>query len=89
MLVIGYPKSGNTWFCFLLAYCLNVPYDNLAAPGMHPRDEYQKSLVKGGLPHKSFMNITKGVWHTHEYDVFMKYLNKDFTIYILFEMVEM
>jgi hypothetical protein len=29
LIVIGYPKSGNTWLNYLLAYYLNVPYIDL------------------------------------------------------------
>ena len=83
MLVVGYPKSGNTWFSYLLAYCLNVPYDNLMEPGVHPRDAYQRSLVKGGLPHRSFQEITPGVWTTHDLKVLREQKGKDFTVYIL------
>ena len=58
MYVVGYPKSGNTWFCFLLAFCLNAEYDDLDAPGIHPTNEYQRRYVKGGLAHPSYQNQT-------------------------------
>jgi len=54
MYVFGYPKSGNTWLCYLLAYCLNTEYDDLDEPDIHPGDEYQRSFVKGGLAHCSY-----------------------------------
>jgi hypothetical protein len=66
MYVVGYPKSGNTWLCFLLAYCLNSEYDDFDAPGIHPRNEYQRQYVKGGLPHTSYQNLVGSVLKTHQ-----------------------
>lgn len=83
MLILGYPKSGNTWLCYLLAYNLNIPYDNLAEPGVHPRDEWQRKLVKGNLSHKSYIKEVKGVWNTHQISKLSEYLNREFTIYLL------
>ena len=54
MYVVGYPKSGNTWLCYLLAYCLNSKYDDMDDPGTHPRNEYQRRHVKGGLKHVTY-----------------------------------
>ena len=65
MYVVGYPKSGNTWLCYLLAYCLNAEYDDLDAPGVHPQNEYQRRYVKGGLEHSSYQNQVGKVWKTH------------------------
>lgn len=65
MYVVGYPKSGNTWLCFLLAYCLNTEYDDLDAPGIHPTDNYQRRYVKGGLAHTSYQNEIGQVLKTH------------------------
>ncbi|MEE8574732.1 MAG: sulfotransferase domain-containing protein [Thermodesulfobacteriota bacterium] len=80
MLVIGFPKSGNTWFCYLLAYCLNVPYDNLAEPGQHPRDTWQRKLVKGGLSHTSHAGSIKDVLSTHEVSALKDYAGEGATI---------
>jgi len=60
MLVTGYPKSGTTWFCLMLANALNVPYENLMEPGVHPREDWQRKLTKGGLPHHSFSGDVGG-----------------------------
>ena len=68
MYVIGYPKSGNTWLCFLLAYCLNTEYDDLDSPGIHPTDQYQRRYVKGGLAHTSYQNEIGQVLKTHRQD---------------------
>jgi hypothetical protein len=65
MYVVGYPKSGNTWLCFLLAYCLNAEYDDLDAPGIHPQQEYQRRYVKGGLAHPSYQTQLGQIWKTH------------------------
>lgn len=65
MYVIGYPKSGNTWLCFLLAYCLNTEYDDVDAPGVHPTNEYQRCYVKGGLKHDSYRSQIGQVLKTH------------------------
>jgi Sulfotransferase domain len=65
MYVVGYPKSGNTWLCFLLAYCLNAEYDDLDAPGIHPTNEYQRRYVKGGLAHQSYQNQVGQILKTH------------------------
>lgn len=83
MLVIGYPKSGNTWICYLLAYCLNVPYDNLLEIGIHPREQWQRKLVRGGLPHKSFQDVTKGIFSTHRIEHLNEFSNKDFIVYLV------
>lgn len=67
MIVTGYPKSGNTWFSLMLAYCVNAPYDNLHEPGVHPREEWQRKLTKGGLAHRSFADeIQGGVNFSHD-----------------------
>jgi len=65
MLVVGYPKSGNTWFCYLLAYCLNAEYDDLDDPGVHPQSDYERQYVKGGLAHKSWQEQTGLILKTH------------------------
>ena len=65
MYVVGYPKSGNTWLCFLLAYCLNAEYDDLDAPGIHPTNDYQRRYVKGGLAHPSYQNQIGQILKTH------------------------
>ncbi len=65
MYVAGFPRSGNTWLCYLLAYCLNTEYDDIDDPGIHPGDEYQRSYVKGGLQHPSFISEVGRVLKTH------------------------
>lgn len=65
MFVIGYPKSGNTWLCYLLAYCLNSEYDDIDEPGVHPRDEYQRKYVKGGFAHPSYQDKVGKILKTH------------------------
>ncbi|MEM6614584.1 MAG: sulfotransferase domain-containing protein [Cyanobacteria bacterium P01_C01_bin.72] len=65
MYVVGYPKSGNTWLCFLLAYCLNAEYDDVDAPGVHPKNEYQRRYVKGGLDHPSYQDQVGQILKTH------------------------
>ena len=65
MYVVGYPKSGNTWLSYLLSYCLNSAYDDLDEPGIHPRDEKQRSLVKGGHSHVSHTEKLGPILKTH------------------------
>ena len=69
MYVVGYPKSGNTWLCFLLAYCLNSEYDDLDAPGIHPTDEYQRRYVKGGFDRISYQTQIGKILKTHRQDL--------------------
>ena len=69
MYVVGYPKSGNTWLCFLLAYCLNAEYDDLDAPGIHPTNDYQRQYVKGGFDRPSYQNQTGQILKTHCQDL--------------------
>ena len=69
MYVVGYPKSGNTWLCFLLAYCLNTEYDDIDAPGIHPTNEYQRQYVKGGFNRISYQNQIGQVLKTHRQDI--------------------
>jgi len=66
MYVVGYPKSGNTWLCFLLAYCLNAEYDDIDAPGIHPTKAEQRRYVKGGLAHTSYQNQVGKILKTHQ-----------------------
>ena len=66
MFIVGYPKSGNTWFCYLLAYCLNCEYDDYDDPGVHPRSPYERKYVKGGLQHKSWQHHVGRVFKTHK-----------------------
>lgn len=65
MYVVGYPRSGNTWLSYLLAYCLNVEFDDNDAPGVHPRGERIRKLVKGGLPHISYADRFGKILKTH------------------------
>lgn len=69
MFLVGYPRSGNTWACYLLAYCLNCKYDDYDDPGVHPRDEYQRKFVKGGLLHASFEGTMGGIFKTHALEI--------------------
>ena len=69
MYVVGYPKSGNTWLCFLLAYCLNAEYDDLDAPGIHPTKEYQRRYVKGSLAHPSYQDKVGQILKTHDLEL--------------------
>ncbi|MBW2491613.1 MAG: glycosyltransferase, partial [Deltaproteobacteria bacterium] len=67
MYILGYPRSGNTWLCYLLAYCLNCEYDDLDEPGIHPRDQYQRNYVKGGLSHTSYQDKVGRILKTHKF----------------------
>ncbi len=66
MFVLGYPKSGNTWLSYLLAYCLNIEFDDFDNPGIHPRGDSLRKLVKGGLPHKTYAERLDKVLKTHK-----------------------
>jgi hypothetical protein len=66
MFVVGYPKSGNTWLSYLLAYCLNTEFDDFDSPGIHPRRDFLRKLVKGGLPHKTHAQQLDKVLKTHK-----------------------
>jgi hypothetical protein len=66
MYVIGYPRSGNTWICYMLSYCLNVEYDDYDAPGIHPSNPAERALVKGGHGHKSHSASLGGLYKTHD-----------------------
>lgn len=65
MLVVGYPKSGNTWICYLISYSLNAEYDDLDEIGVHPKDPYQRKYVKGGFDHRSYQSELGQVLKTH------------------------
>lgn len=65
MFVIGFPRSGNTWLCYLLAYCLNSGYDDFDDPGIHPRDARTRNYVKGGLSHTSYEPTLGKILKTH------------------------
>jgi hypothetical protein len=64
MYVVGYPKSGNTWFCYLLSYCLNSEYEDADAPGVHARGQIRE-LLDGNLPHQSYQNKLGMILKTH------------------------
>ena len=84
MLVTGYPKSGTTWFCLMLANCLNVRYDNLMEPGVHPREEWQRKLTQGGLPHRAWTEETGGeVVFTHDPLRLEQRKPEEYSIYIV------
>ena len=65
MFVVGYPKSGNTWLCYLLAYCLNSEFDDFDVPGVYPLDLQLRKKVKGGLLHQSYSKELGKVLKTH------------------------
>ena len=69
MYVVGYPKSGNTWLCWLLAYCLNTRYEDVYDPALRPQQPHVRSHVEGGLPHPSFEDTLGKVLKTHRLDV--------------------
>lgn len=81
MFVIGYPKSGNTWLCYLLSYCLNTEYDDYNDPGVHPQDEYQRKYVKGGLAHRCYKKELGMILKTHSFSFNRK--PDDKTIYLI------
>ncbi len=64
MFIVGYPRSGNTWFSYLMAYSLNAEYDDFDQPGVHPRGQ-QRQYVKGGFSHASFQAEVGQVLKTH------------------------
>lgn len=69
MLLLGYPKSGNTWIAYMLSYVFNTIYDDYDAPGLHPKRESIRKYVKGGLPHKSFERELGHVLKTHRQNI--------------------
>lgn len=82
MYVVGYPKSGNTWLCFLMAYCLNAEYDDLDAPGIHPTNEYQRRYVKGGFARVSYQDRLGKILKTHRQDL-KEISAKDTVVYLV------
>jgi hypothetical protein len=74
MFVIGYPKSGNTWLCYLLAYCLNAQFDNFDDPGPHNiNGEFMEKYLTGRLSHHSYQGEIGKLWKTHQLNI----LNRD------------
>lgn len=66
MFIIGYPKSGNTWLCYLISFCLNSAFDNYDDPGPHNIvGDFMIKNVMGTLPHRSFEMHTGKVLKTH------------------------
>lgn len=65
MYVVGYPKSGNSWLCYLLSYCLNAEFDDFDNPGIYPRSKYIRQFVKGGLEHRSYQEHLGKILKTH------------------------
>lgn len=64
VLVAGYPKSGNTWLGYMIAYVLGAKYIDLHHPELPPSGKKDVlALIEGNLPHKSdFTTVGK----THE-----------------------
>ncbi|MBI5561768.1 MAG: sulfotransferase domain-containing protein [Deltaproteobacteria bacterium] len=84
MLITGYPKSGNSWFCYLVSYCMNVPYDNLGEPGKHPRNPEHKRMLSGNLAHKSYTAAHKWIIQNHDLKPYREAIgNREFTIYLV------
>jgi hypothetical protein len=81
MYVVGYPRSGNTWLSYLLAYCLNMEFDDNDNPGIHPRGEKIRNLVKGGLPHTSYANRFGKILKTH--NINNRALQSEIFVYIV------
>jgi len=64
VLIAGYPKSGNTWIGYMLAYILGAKYIDLHDPDSKPTNHKPTlELISGQLSHKS--EYTK-VCKTHE-----------------------
>lgn len=82
MFVIGYPKSGNTWLCYLISFCLNSAFDDYDNPGPHNivGDFMTKNLM-GTLPHRSFEKETGKVLKTHRLKI--KNPQKEPVIYLV------
>jgi len=54
VLIAGYPKSGNTWLGFMLAYILGAKYIDLHAPDSKPTlAKHVLDLIEGDLAHRS------------------------------------
>ena len=68
MLCIGYPKSGNTWFCFLCSYVFNVIYEDLdAVPGIEPKEVYFRELTKVSKGHSVHRKkVGYNIFKTHK-----------------------
>ena len=76
VLIAGYPKSGNTWLGYMLAYLLGAPYVDLH----QPREKTTKiksvlDLISGNLPHSSDYDLVakthslpRGVRDLENYD---------------------
>lgn len=45
--VIGFPKSGNTWVCYLTSYIYNVPYFDFADLNSKPKQEWVYENTRG------------------------------------------
>jgi len=69
MLLLGYPKSGNTWIAYMLSYIFNTVYDDYDAQGIHPKRESIRKYVKGGLSHKSLEKEIGHVLKTHKLNI--------------------
>ena len=69
MYVVGYPKSGNSWLCWLLAYCINTRYEDVYDPALRPQQPHVRKYVDGGLPHTSFQDRLGKILKTHRLDV--------------------
>jgi hypothetical protein len=61
LLLAGFPKSGNTWLGYMLAYLLNAKYTDLHVPKMPPSGQkWVLSLIDGNLDHVSdFVEVNK------------------------------
>lgn len=69
MHVLGFPKSGNTWACYLLSYCLNSHFDDAdVIEGLYPKEPELRKIVKGGLSHKSYKETLGPVLKTHFFE---------------------
>ena len=54
LLIAGYPKSGNTWFGYMVSYILGAKYIDLHHPNEKTTVNKDVLLhIEGDLPHKT------------------------------------
>ncbi|MEQ9468762.1 MAG: sulfotransferase domain-containing protein [Ekhidna sp.] len=79
--VIGFPKSGNTWLSYLIAYISNLPYHDFADLAIRPKKKIVRDLVSGQLNHPKISGFDF-VYKSHKTLRVLPVKEQDFVIYI-------
>lgn len=65
MFVVGYPKSGNSWICYLIARSTGAEFDDFDMPGVFPREQHLRDLLESPVAKAAKGSAIGSVQKTH------------------------